>query len=121
MGWSCWRCARFPPTCRRCCCRLGGTADARAMGMATHTAGIARLGALPMSPPWAWQRTPLELPDTPPGVGGADPPCLVHLVRERNGLRWFRAFAEALRAHPPGVAYELVLAMKGFSSRAQAA
>jgi hypothetical protein len=89
--------------------------------MAAHTAGVACLGARLMSRPRAWRRTPLQLPDTPPGVGGADPPCLVHLVRERNGLRWFRAFAEALRAHPPGVACELVLAMKGFSSRAQAA
>jgi hypothetical protein len=96
-------------------------ADADAVGMAAHTAGIARLGARPMSRPWEWRHMPLELPDTPPGVGGADPPCLVHLVRERNGLPWFRAFAKALRAHPPGVAYELVLAMKGFSSRAQAA
>lgn len=71
--------------------------------------------------PWAWRRTPLELPATPPEVGGADPPCLVHLVREVNGLGSFRAFAEALRAHPPGVDCELVLAMKGFASRAQAA
>jgi hypothetical protein len=70
---------------------------------------------------WAWRQTPLRLPPTPPGVGGGDPPCLVHLVRESNGLRWFRAFAKSLRAHPPGVACELVLAMKGFSSRAQAA
>jgi hypothetical protein len=96
-------------------------ADEPAAGMGAHTAGVSRLGALPISPPWTWQRTPLELPDTPPGVGGTDPPCLVHLVRERNGLSWFRAFADALRAHPPGVECELVLAMKGFSSRAQAA
>ncbi len=74
-----------------------------------------------MRPPWVWRQTPLRLPATPPGVGGGDPPCLVHLVRESNGLRWFRAFAEALRAHPPGVDCELVLAMKGFTSRAQAA
>lgn len=74
-----------------------------------------------MRPPWAWRQTPLRLPPTPPGVGGGDPPCLVHLVRERNGLRWFRAFAESLRAHPPGIECELVLAMKGFASRAQAA
>jgi hypothetical protein len=71
--------------------------------------------------PWAWRRTLLELPDTPPGVGGADPPCLVHLVREVNGLRPFCEFLEALRAHPPGVDHELVLAMKGFASPAQAA
>jgi hypothetical protein len=31
-----------------------------------------------------------------------------------------RAFADALRAHPPGGDYELVLAMKGFASLAQA-
>ncbi len=74
-----------------------------------------------MRPPWAWRQAPLQLPPTPPGVSGNDPPCLVHLVRESNGLRWFRAFAEALRAHPPGVDCELVLAMKGFTSRAQAA
>jgi hypothetical protein len=45
----------------------------------------------------------------------------VHLVREANGLSSLCAFAEALRAHPPGVECELVLAMKGFASRAQAA
>ena len=64
---------------------------------------------------------PLQLPTAPAGVGGADPPCLVHLVRKVNGLGWFCAFAEALRTHPPGLDYELVLAMKGFTSRAQAA
>ena len=74
-----------------------------------------------MVPPWAWRRTPLELPEAPPEVGGADPPCVVHLVREVNGLGSFHAFARALRAHPPGIACELVLAMKGFTTRAQAA
>ncbi len=73
-----------------------------------------------MRPPWAWKRIPLALPETPPGVGGADPPCVVHLVREANGLDHLRGFAEAFRAHPPGVACELVLAMKGFTSLAQA-
>ncbi len=71
--------------------------------------------------PWDWRHIPLELPATPPEAGGADPPCLVHLVREVNGPGSFRAFAEALRAHPPGIDCELVLAMKGFASRAQAA
>ncbi len=72
--------------------------------------------------PWAWRRTLLQLPDTPPpGLGGTDPPCLVHLVREVNGLSPFCEFLEALRAHPPGVDHELVLAMKGFASPTQAA
>ncbi len=74
-----------------------------------------------MRPPWAWRQTTLQLPPAPAEVGGADPPCLVHLVRKVNGLGWFRAFAEALRTHPPGLDCELVLAMKGFTSRAQAA
>jgi hypothetical protein len=71
-------------------------------------------------PPWAWRRISLALPETPPGVGGADPPCLVHLVREVNGLGPLREFAQAFRSHPPGVDCELVLAMKGFDSFAQA-
>jgi hypothetical protein len=74
-----------------------------------------------MRPPWAWRQTPLRLPPTPVEVSGADPPTLVHLVREVNGLGAFRGFAEALRTHPPGLDCDLVLAMKGFSSRAQAA
>jgi hypothetical protein len=73
-----------------------------------------------MRPPWAWKRIPLGLPETRPGVGGADPPCVVHLVREANGLDNLRGFAEAFRAHPAGVDCELVLAMKGFTSFAQA-
>lgn len=73
-----------------------------------------------MRRPWAWTRVPLELPETLPGAGGADPPCVVHLVREANGLETLRGFAEAFRAHPAGVACELVLAMKGFTSSAQA-
>jgi hypothetical protein len=71
-----------------------------------------------MRPPWAWRRIPLELPeasdDTDPGL-----PCLVHLVREANGLDALRGFAEALRASPPGMDCELVLAMKGFTSSDQ--
>ena len=73
-----------------------------------------------MRPPWAWRRTPLELPDTPPGVGWGDPPCVVHLAREVNGLDTLRGFAEAFRAHSPGIDCELVIAMKGFTSLAQA-
>jgi hypothetical protein len=73
-----------------------------------------------MRPPWAWRRIPLVLPDTPPGVGRADPPCLVHLVWAPLGRGPLREFAEALRAHPPGVDCELVLAMKGFTSVAHA-
>ena len=47
-------------------------------------------------------------------------PCLVHLVREVNGLRPLREFAAALREHPPGIDHELVLAMKGFTSTGSA-
>jgi hypothetical protein len=73
-----------------------------------------------MRPPWAWRRIPLALPAAAPWVGSADPPCVVHLVREANGVDTLRGFAEAFRAHPPGVDCELVLAMKGFTSSAQA-
>ena len=62
----CCRCGPFPPTCRGCCCLHGGEAE--------------------MRPPWAWRQTPLRLPPTPAEVGGSDPPSLVHLVREANGL-----------------------------------
>ncbi len=47
-------------------------------------------------------------------------PCIVHIVRAANGPAPFRAFIEAMRRCPPGVDYELVLAMKGFSSPARA-
>jgi hypothetical protein len=47
-------------------------------------------------------------------------PCLVHLVRAANGLEPLRAFASALRRCPPLIEYELVLAMKGFSSPEEA-
>ncbi len=73
-----------------------------------------------MRPPWAWRRIPLVLPEASHHEGSADPPCLVHLVREVNGLGAVRGFADALRSHPPGVDCELVLAMKGFTSYAQA-
>jgi hypothetical protein len=71
-----------------------------------------------MRPPWTWWHRPVTLPAAP--GGGAGPPCLVHLVRAANGLGSLRGFAEALRRHTPGIEYELVLAMKGFASRAQA-
>ncbi len=74
-----------------------------------------------MRPPWAWQRIPLVLPKALHCEGSsAPPPCVVHLVREANGLSALRGFAEALRSHPPGVECELVLAMKGFASFAEA-
>ncbi len=73
-----------------------------------------------MRPPWAWRRIPLALPEASHCEGSTGPPCLVHLVREVNGLSTLCGFAEALRSHPPGVDCELVLAMKGFTSFAQA-
>jgi len=73
-----------------------------------------------MRPPWARNRRPLVLPGASSQASSSDPVCLVHIVREVNGLGWLRGFADALRAHPPGTGYELVLAMKGFSSRRQA-
>lgn len=63
---------------------------------------------------------PLTLPGTLCG-DPAGPPCVVHLVRALNGIDSLREFAAALRAHPPGIEHELVLAMKGFASRAEAA
>ncbi len=73
-----------------------------------------------MRPPWAWRRIPLALTESSPGLGSSDPPCVVHLVREVNGVGALRGFAEALRAHPPGIGCELVLALKGFTSFAHA-
>jgi len=73
-----------------------------------------------MRSPWAWRRRPLTLPGASSQASSADPTCVVHIVREVNGLDWLREFAEALRANPPGVNYELVLAMKGFASPARA-
>jgi hypothetical protein len=73
-----------------------------------------------MRRPWEWNRTPLALPPTSCGRDGG-PPCVIHLVRAANGIDSLREFAAAMRAYPPGVEHELVLAMKGFDSRAQAA
>jgi hypothetical protein len=72
-----------------------------------------------MRPPWEWPRRPLTLPDArerDPAV----PPCVVHLVRAVNGVDSLREFAAAMRAHPPGIEHQLVLAMKGFASAAEA-
>ncbi len=73
-----------------------------------------------MRGPWEWNRTPLALPPASCGRDG-DVPCVIHLVRAANGIESLRGFAAAMRAHPPGVEHELVLAMKGFESWAQAA
>jgi hypothetical protein len=48
-------------------------------------------------------------------------PCLVHLVRAANGPKPFSSFLDSYRAHPAGVEHDLILAMKGFSSRDSAA
>jgi hypothetical protein len=74
-----------------------------------------------MRRPWAWGRRPLTLPEQLGGGSPASPPCIVHLVRAANGLRSLREFAAALRRHDPGIEHELVLALKGFASRAEAA
>jgi hypothetical protein len=68
---------------------------------------------------WNWGRTPLELPAPLQGAAGG-PPCVVHLVRALNGVDSLREFATALRAHPPGIEHELVLALKGFASAREA-
>ncbi len=73
-----------------------------------------------MRPPWAWRRRPMRLPGVVSGASSSDPVCVVHIVRHVNGLGWLRGFAESLRAHPPGIDYQLVLAMKGFASPGQA-
>jgi hypothetical protein len=46
--------------------------------------------------------------------------CLVHLVRAANELAPLRSFLESYRDHSAGVDHNLVLAMKGFESRAAA-
>jgi hypothetical protein len=74
-----------------------------------------------MRAPWAWGRSPLTLPVIAEEGGSRAHPCLVHLVRAANGLDSLRDFAEALRRYPPGIDHELVLAMKGFASEADAA
>jgi hypothetical protein len=73
-----------------------------------------------MCHPWEWHRTPLALPPAA-RAGNGGPPCVIHLVRAANGIDSLREFAAAMRAHPPGVEHELVLALKGFGSWAQAA
>jgi hypothetical protein len=70
--------------------------------------------------PWNWGRRPMALPESLQ-ESSAGPPCVVHLVRAVNGIDSLREFAAALRAHPPGIEHELVLAMKGFASEAEAA
>jgi hypothetical protein len=60
------------------------------------------------------------LPGPAGEAGSGDPPCVVHLVRAVNGVGWLREFAAAMRAHPPGIEHQLVLAMKGFASAAEA-
>jgi len=46
--------------------------------------------------------------------------CVVHLVRAANGPAPWRRFADAWRRNPPGCDCDLVLALKGFASDAQA-
>lgn len=72
-----------------------------------------------MRPPWDWGRQPLTLP--PASCEEDGPPCVIHLVRAANGIGSLREFAAAMRAHPAGIEHELVLAMKGFGSRSEAA
>lgn len=44
---------------------------------------------------------------------------VVHLIRRRNGLPPFQRFLETYRAHPAGVAHDLLLVFKGFRSESQ--
>lgn len=46
-----------------------------------------------------------------------EPPCVVHLVREANGIEPLRAFLDSYRRHDAGVAHRLVLLFKGFGDR----
>jgi hypothetical protein len=62
-------------------------------------------------------RERLRLPEP---SGESSRPCLVHLVWAPLGIELFRRFAEALRSHPSGIEHELVLAMNGFASAAEA-
>lgn len=71
-------------------------------------------------PPWDWGRRSFAIPG-PADDTSVGRPCLVHLVRAVNGLGSLGEFAAALRRYPPGVDHELVLAMKGFASAAEAA
>jgi hypothetical protein len=65
-------------------------------------------------------RTPLVLPESAGQATSSGAPCLIHLVRAVNGLEPLLAFARALRRHPPEIEHDFVLAMKGFSSPAEA-
>lgn len=73
-----------------------------------------------MRAPWEWRRGLLTLPSTL-HPDPDEPPCVIHLVRAANGIESLHEFAVALRAHPPGAPHELVIALKGFASRAEAA
>jgi hypothetical protein len=70
-----------------------------------------------MPPHWARRRERLRLGEP---SGESSRPCLVHLVWAPLGVKPLREFAEALRSHPPGIDHELVLAMNGFASAAEA-
>jgi hypothetical protein len=72
-----------------------------------------------MRPPWTWPRRPLTMPP-PREVDSDGRLCLVHLVRPVHGLESLREFSAAVRRHPAGIEHELVVAMKGFASAAQA-
>jgi hypothetical protein len=63
---------------------------------------------------------PTTVSDSPADAGQDGRLALVHLVRAANGPSVLRGFAAALRSHAPGVEHKLVLAMKGFTSFAQA-
>jgi hypothetical protein len=66
--------------------------------------------------PRGWRKR-LHLPSL---AGGSPRTCLVHLVWKPLGVEPLREFAEALRSHPAGIEHELVLAMNGFASAAEA-
>jgi hypothetical protein len=68
--------------------------------------------------PRAYRERSWVLPAARPD--SASRPCVVHLVRAANGEEPFRAFVQALRNHPPGTDFDLVLAMKGFHGRGDA-
>lgn len=40
--------------------------------------------------------------------------CVAHLVRRQNGTEPFEAFIESFKAHPAGIAHDLLLVFKGF-------
>jgi hypothetical protein len=66
-------------------------------------------------------RAKIVLPSLVEGENSdCEPPRVVHLVRAANGPAPLRAFAAALRRHPPGIDYRLVLALKGFCSAREA-